>query len=140
MWRARTSVNEGGIYLGRTSWPNMDSRSMDGKGDWGGDQNPSEEAWPKYCTHNVYQHTDSQGDVSYQTEPKQREAELPSMGKVLLCTSPTAWPLYACIEVLHGQPQSLQYHRGPGHNSRDGQTCRQMLNRIFYKYTTYKNC
>lgn len=83
----------------------MDSRSMDGKGDWGGDQNPSEEAWPKYCTHNVYQHTDSQGDVSYQTEPKQREAELPSMGKVLLCTSPTAWPLYASLRFSMANPR-----------------------------------
>lgn len=90
--------------------------------------------------HTMFTNTQThRGGVSYQTEPKQRETELPSLGKVL-CTSTTAWPLHPCIEVLQGQPQSFQDHRGPGHNSCDGQTCRQMLNRIFYKYTTYKNC
>lgn len=107
MWRTRTSENEGGAFtwerqIGRTWTQDL----------WMAKGVKREREGPKpirggmtkilytLClpTHGLT------GGVSYQTKPKQRETRFPSMGKVL-CTSPTAWPLHACIEVLHGHPR-----------------------------------
>lgn len=61
--------------------------------------------------HTMFTNTDSQGNVSYLTRPKQRETQLPRMGRAL-CTSPTALPLHACTEVFHGHPRVFRVTGG----------------------------